>query len=83
MTQSDPTTELREKHLALTYACPKGRYESHCPFAMLSGLSHNSRESVFDRMNYDELLSLFDLVSSCACPADPRRAKCAQPVTNG
>lgn len=71
MKSDDPTIALREKLLALTYSCPKGQYAPRCPFAMLSGLSHDSRKCVLDGMSHDRLLHLFELVPTCACPADP------------
>lgn len=79
MKSDDPTVALREKLLALTYSCPKGRYASRCPFAMLSGLSHDSRKTVLDGMSHDRLLDLFKLVPTCACPADP---SCPEQRTN-
>ena len=74
MNEKDPTSELREKLLSLTYRCPKGNYTPRCPFSMLNGLSDTSRRVVFARMSYTEMSTLFDLLPECACPADPRRA---------
>lgn len=72
MKTDDPSSALREKLLVLTYECPKGRHTPQCPFGVLAGLSHESRKSVIDRMSAADLVHLFDLVSTCSCPADPR-----------
>ena len=76
MNSNDPASELRKNLLSLTYSCPKGSFAPHCPFSLLAGLSDTSRRAVFERMDYNELVLLFDLVPQCACPVDPRN----QPV---
>lgn len=80
MNPNDSDSVLSEKLLGLTYACPKGRYEAQCPFILLAGLSHSSREAVLKRMSRDELIGLFDLVPACRCPADPRHAAVSRPA---
>ncbi len=72
MNNADPEAELREKILALTYACPRGEYLASCPFQRLRGLSHDSRRTTLARLNREELLRLFELVPACNCPMDPR-----------
>lgn len=73
---------LRAELLTLTYTCPKGQYASRCPFSLLGGLSHASRESVLTGMSYEQMLQFFDLVSSCSCPTDPRN-KAEAPAGDG
>ena len=73
MNKNKFTAELREKLQPLTDVCPKGNYTADCPFGLLGGMNHDTRNSVFERMNHDELLRLFDLPSDCDCPADPRK----------
>jgi hypothetical protein len=83
MDQHDATADLREKILGLTYVCPKGEYTTDCPFAVLKGLSRDSRITLLAQMDRGRLLGLFDLPSSCACLADPRKqsgAVAAPPV---
>ena len=72
MTEGETLEALREKILALTYKCPKGAYAADCPFAIIKGLSHQSRRSTLGQMGREDLLRLFGLPTACACPEDPR-----------
>jgi hypothetical protein len=72
MTEDEALEALREKILALTYKCPKETYAADCPFAIIKGLSHQSRRSTLGHMSREDLLKLFDLPGACACPEDPR-----------
>jgi hypothetical protein len=73
MDNHDTTADLREKILELTYVCPKGEYTGDCPFVMLKGLSPDSRVTLLAQMDRERLIGLFNLPSSCACLADPRK----------
>ena len=72
MNVEEPIADLREKLLALTYACPKAKYTPDCPFCVCGGLRYDSRRVGGLRLNHEQLLQLFDLPAGCACPADPR-----------
>lgn len=72
MSEKKSADELRDKIIGLTYQCPRGEYTPDCAFGILKGLSHESRRSTLEPLSYAELVRLFDLVSSCRCPVDPR-----------
>lgn len=69
---ADTAAALRKRLLALTYQCPKDCYTLRCPFKILGGLSHVSREVILSRLGERELIALFELDPFCSCPADPR-----------
>lgn len=72
LTPSPQLEKLRAVLLSLTYQCPLGSYVADCPFQIMKGLSHQSRQDYLARMDQDTLLDLFDMPAKCHCPADPR-----------
>lgn len=71
---SSQVEKLRAVLLSLTYQCPRGTYTADCPFQILKGLTHQSRQDYLARMDDPSLLALFEMPLSCRCPADPRNA---------
>jgi len=74
MNPRDLAAELREQILSLTQYCPQALRVDDCPFRLLNGLCWGTKVDTLQQMDYAALLSLFDFSTSCACPADPRRA---------
>lgn len=63
---------------SISLECPNGQYTALCPFQKLSGLSRESRRTIFAQMNLSQVEKLFNLATDCnACPKDPRRKKSA------
>ena len=59
---------------SISTECPKGKYTAKCPFQKLSGLSRDSRRSIFTQMSLVQVTQLFALATDCdGCPKDPGR----------
>jgi hypothetical protein len=63
---------------SLCNLCPKAGYTETCPFRKLAVLSSGSRRSLFEDMDMGQVEALFDLVTDCACPKDPRAVSLPQ-----
>ena len=66
---------------SLCNLCPKAGYTEKCPFRKLSAISPGSRRSLFEDMDMVQVEGLFDLITDCTCPKDPRIAKLPQEQT--
>jgi hypothetical protein len=57
--------ELRKLIIEHVLQCPQGETHFHCPFRILSGLSHDSMTSLVKAMTRKACLSLFEMEREC------------------
>lgn len=75
--ENESDQELRKLIMEYTLQCPQGKNHSHCPFRILSGLSHDSMAALVKTMTRNACLSLFEMERKC------RAADAAQsPITD-
>ena len=57
--------ELRKLIIEIVLQCPQGETHFHCPFRILSGLSHDSLTTLVKTMPRNACLSLFEMEREC------------------
>jgi hypothetical protein len=65
LTGKETLAELKRMILVLCQVCPGGRNHPHCPFRVLSGLSHFSASRLIQAMPRESCLHLFEMELQC------------------
>jgi hypothetical protein len=65
ITGGESDEELRDLAVQFTGRCPLLQQHFHCPFRLLSGISHTALATLLSRMKHQALLDLFDMECEC------------------